>query len=245
MTLCIGALADGSTESPKIVISVDMLLGNDHHTTESFDKADLKLTDGLTALYAGPWEDMANLKRVLNRHAKSVPLTLDNYMGILIAAWKEFHAIPRASEANESATEPADSEAQCIIAGFIQGEPRIVRMDRTGIDSFPFFTAIGIGANHAEAILSWRNIQQYSSLEQVIYFVYEARCFGEMCRFVGGTRLIYIVSLNQAHKLDVDIVMAEGLNAMQGWFGKYGPRPVGYDLEFTPESIHRLRPEDY
>jgi hypothetical protein len=237
MTLCIAALADGSKDNPKIVLCSDMQLGDDYHITQTTMKTDIGFGETLTALYSGVWEDYTNLKRVLHRHVQSANLTLDNYRGTLLEAWKEFDSIPRGHD-------PSETDVQCLIAGFIEGEPRIIRVQKSGVDSFPFFASIGIGAYHADTIMSWRNIQQYSSLEQVLYFVYEGRRFGELSRHVGGTRITHVIGLDDG-KLQVDLVMADGLNVMEGWFQKYGPQSVGYDLKFPAGSFHRLRPEDY
>lgn len=234
MTLCIGAIADKHKSSPEVVICSDMLLGDDYHKVGTELKTDIEFSDTLAALYSGPWEDCANLKRVLLRKVRANPLTLDNYRGILADGWKEFDAISKGLSTYEST-------AQCLVAGFIEAEPRIIRIDRNGVDSFPYFASIGIGAYHSDTILSWRNITQYSSLEQVMYFVFEARLFGELCKDVGGTIIMHILRLNEAGALQADIVMAEGLNIMQGWFKTFGPKQVGYDLSFPPTAISRVK----
>jgi hypothetical protein len=238
MTLCIAALADGSTDDPKIVLCSDMQLGDDFHTTQTTMKTDIGFSETLAALYSGAWEDYINLKRVLLRHVRSTSLTLDNYRGVLLGAWKEFDNIPRGAE-------PTETDAQCLIAGFIEDQPRIIRVQKSGVDSFPFFASIGIGAYHAETIMSWRNIQQYSSLEQVLYFVYEGRRFGELSMHVGGTRITHVIGLDGERKLQADLVMGEGLQVMEGWFKKYGPQEVGYDLKLPEGSIHRLSSGEY
>src|SRR5579859_4701759 len=90
MTLCIAALADGCTDAPKIVLCSDMQIGDDYHITRTTMKTDIGFSETLAALYSGPWEDYMNLKRVLLRHVRSSSLTLDNYRGVLLGAWKEF-----------------------------------------------------------------------------------------------------------------------------------------------------------
>jgi hypothetical protein len=93
--------------------------------------------------------------------------------------------------------------------------------------------------------LSWRNIQQYSSLERVLYFVYEGRRFGELSMHVGGTRITHVLDLDGDGKLQAGTVMGAGLQVMEGWFKKYGPQEVGYNLKLPEGSIHRLRPGEY
>ncbi len=235
MTLCIAALANGCAKNPQIVFCSDMLMGDDYQSIETVAKSDVDFSETLAALYAGPWEDCANLKRVLLRTVRSRELTLDNYRGILSDGWKEFDAIPRS-------THTPETDAQCIVAGFIEGEPRIIRVQKDGVDTFPFYTVAGIGGYHADTILCWRKLTQYSSLEQVLYFLYEAKSFGELCKDVGLGTIMEILTLNENRTLQVDLVMAEGLNIMEGWFRKkFGPQHVGYDLSFTPTAISRIK----
>jgi hypothetical protein len=234
VTLCIAALADGDSEHPKIVLCSDMLLGDDYQHIETIIKTDLCFSDTLASLYSGVWEDATNLDRVLRRIVRSQALTLDNYRNVLAEGWKEFETT--------LAERASTTDAQCILAGFIEKEPRIIRIQRGSIDALPFFTSIGIGAYHADTIFSWRKITQFSSLEQVLYFMYEAKRFGELCRDVGKNTLMYVVSLTEAGAINADIVMAEGLNIMDAWFReRFGPRPVGYDLSFSPTSFHTVK----
>ena len=57
---------------------------------------------------------------------------------------------------------------------------------------------------------------------------------------VGVTKIIEILSLDDNGVLQKDLVMAEGLNTMEGWFRRFGPKELGYDLSFPPTAIHRL-----
>jgi hypothetical protein len=237
MTLCMAALADGHQDNPKIVICSDMLLGDEYQSTESEMKSDVGFSDTLAALYSGPWEDTMNLKRILLRAVRSKELTLDNYRGVLGDGWKEFDAIPRGFHDPET-------DAQCIVAGFIEGEPRIIRVQKDGVDTFPFYTVAGIGGYHADTILCWRHLTQYSSLEQVLYCLYEAKRFAGLCKDVGPGTIMQILSLDE-HRDDmqVDLVMYQGLNEMGRWFERFGPKPLTYDLSLPPEGLHRIKPD--
>lgn len=212
-----------------------MRLGDDYHGIETMTKSDIEFSDTLAALYSGPWEDCLNLKRVLLRSVRATQLTLDNYREVLSHAWKEFDAIFRGHEQPETDT-------QCIVAGFIEGEPRIIRIQKGGVDTFPFYAAIGIGAYHADTILCWRGITQHNSLEQILYFLYEARKFGGLCKDVGGTNIMQILTLDAENMLQVDIVLGSGLNVLEGWFQKLGPQKVGYDISIPEEYIVRIKP---
>ena len=235
MTLCLAAIANGEN-NPSVVICSDMRIGDEYQSVDTEVKSDIGFSDTLAALYSGTWEDCANLKRVLLRTVRAKELTLDNYRGVLAEGWKEFDAISRGMQTGESG-------AQCIIAGFIEGQPRIIRVQKDGVDTFPFYASIGIGAYHADTILCWRKITQYSSLEQVLYFLYEAKKFGGLCRDVGPGTLMYILRLSKQDTFDVDIVMGEGLSAMEGWFRDLGPKIVGYNLTLPQNAIHRIKPD--
>jgi hypothetical protein len=236
MTLCMAALADGHQDEPKIVLCSDMLLGDEYQSIETEVKSDVGFSDTLAALYSGPWEDCTNLKRVLLRTVRSKKLTLDNYRGVLREGWKEFDAIPRGDQKTET-------DVQCIVAGFIEGEPRIIRVQRDGVDTFPYHTVVGIGGYHADTILCWREITQYSSLEQVLYFLYEAKRFARLCKDVGPGTIMEILRLDEHGELQVDLVMGTGLQVMGDWFERFGPKEVGYDLSFPEGTIHRIKPD--
>jgi 20S proteasome alpha/beta subunit len=236
MTLCIAALADGYQDDPKIVLCSDMLLGNEYQSIETEAKSDVGFSDTLAALYAGTYEDSTNLKRVLLRTVRAKELTLDNYIGVLSDGWNEFDAIPRALPNSKS-------DAQCIVAGFIEGEPRIIRIEKEGVDTLPFCVAIGIGGYHADTVLSWRQITQYSSLEQVLYCLYEAKRFGRLCKDVGSGTIMEILRLDKQGEMQVDLVMHQGLNEMGRWFERFGPKDLAYDLTLPLEALHRIKPD--
>jgi hypothetical protein len=236
MTLCMAAIADLHSGNPRVVLCSDMLLGDEYQKIETEAKSDVGFSDTIAALYSGPWEHTMNLKRVLTRRVRATPLTLDNYRGVLQEGWEEFDQIPRGQH-------DAQTDAECIVAGFIEGEARIIRVKKDGVDTFPYHTVAGIGGYHADTILCWRKLTQYDSVERVLYYLYEAKRFGELCGDVGRGTIMEVLSLDQNGELQVDLVMGTGLTRMAKWFAMFGPRQVGYDLSFADAELHRMNPD--
>jgi 20S proteasome alpha/beta subunit len=233
MTLCIAALANDRAQ-PKIVLCSDQLLGDEYQSTDVTFKSDIGFSETLAAMFSGPWEDAQNLRRILMRKVNATELTLDNYRQIFSDGWKEFDAIFKGSENNET-------DAQCIVAGFIEAEPCIIRIDKSGVDTFPFFVAIGIGAYHADTILCWRKMNQFSNLERVLYCAYEAKQFGQMCKDVGLNTIMEILSLDGAGNFQVDYVKQRGIDFLEFWFKRLGPQAVDFhDDQFPPDGLHRI-----
>jgi 20S proteasome alpha/beta subunit len=229
MTLCIAAMAhDGGTR--KFVLCSDMLLGDDYQTIESEFKIDVGFSDTLASLYSGKWEDAMVLRRLLMKHANSEPLTLDNYQPLLLAGRDEFHKWLKRMKKK-------DSDAQCIIAGFIEGESVLVRVDASGVDSFPYWVTTGIGAYHAETVLAWRKMNQFSNLQRALYCAYEAKKFAELCKDVGKETLIEVISLTEAGGLRIEHGKYSLMKTLDQWFASYGPQAISHGLSLPADSF--------
>lgn len=232
MTLCIAALANDRTE-PKIVLCSDQLLGDEYQKTEMEFKSDIGFSDTLAAMYSGPWEDYMNLKRTLKRKVDKIPLTLDNYRQVLSDEWKEFDAIFRG--------DGKETDAQCIVAGFLEGEPRIIRIQKDGVDTMPFCVAIGIGGYHADTILSWRKITQFTNLEWVLYYVYEAKKFGELCSDVGKHTIMEVLSLDAKGHFQIDLLRQSGFDILEEWFKRFRPQQMTHLDRLPNSAFHRVK----
>ncbi len=64
-----------------------------------------------------------------------------------------------------------------LVAGFIERRPKIFCVDYRTVIEVPMFQSIGTGGPSADGMLRWRNPAQHWLLEDVIYFVYEAKRF--------------------------------------------------------------------
>jgi hypothetical protein len=232
MTLCIAALANDRSE-PKIVLCSDQLLGNEYQKTETEFKSDIGFSETLAAMFSGPWEDYMNLKRILMRRVNAVTLDLGNYREVLSEGWKEFDAIFR---------ENKETDVQCVVAGFLECEPVIIRVEKEGVGRVPFCAAIGIGGYHADTLLSWRKITQFTNLEWVLYYAYEAKKFGELCSGdVGERTIMEVLSLDVEGKFQIDLVRESGFEILEGWFKRFRPQPMTH-LDRLPESaLHRIK----
>jgi 20S proteasome alpha/beta subunit len=229
MSICIAAAAyDKGTH--KFVLCSDQLLGDEYNKIETEFKSDVGFSDTLASLYSGNWDEARVLKRLLMKHANSQPLTLDNYQPLLFAGRTEFHKWLKQMRKK-------DSDAQCIIAGFVEREPVLIRTDASGVDSFPYFVTTGIGAFHAETILDWRKMNRFVNLERALYCAYEAKKFAQLCQDVGRETLIEVISLTEDGKLRVELVRYSTINLLDKWFALYGPQQKPSGLALPKDSF--------
>jgi 20S proteasome alpha/beta subunit len=233
MTLCIATLANDRSEN-KLVLCSDQLLGDDLHSTETEYKTDIGFSESLASLYCGTWSDAEDLKRILKKHANLEPLTLSNYKRLLTDGLNEFAGLLKGIGKEES-------DAGCVIAGFVEGVPRIVRVDLEGVEVLPYFSAIGIGSYHANTILCWRKITQFTSLEWALYYVYEAKKFGELCKDVGKQTLIEVLSLDAEGVFHVDLVKQAGFEILEKWFERFRPQRMTHLDRFPATAFDRVR----
>ncbi len=229
MSVCI-ATAVYDKGQHKFVLCSDQLLGDDYQTIETEFKIDVGFSDTLASLYAGKWEDARELKRLLMKHANSEALTLDNCIALLTEGQKDFKKwLKRLAK--------KDSDAQCVIAGFVEKEPRIFQIDASVVESLPYFAAIGIGAYHAHTILSWRKMNQFVNLERALYCAYEAKKFAQLCKDVGQETLIEVISLAENGSLRIEHMRYSLIKTLDQWFASYGPQSVPYNLSLPSDSF--------
>jgi 20S proteasome alpha/beta subunit len=233
MTLCIAALANDRSEH-KIVLASDLKLGNELHSTEAEFKTDLGFSDTLAALYAGPWSEAQDLKRVLKTRANSEDLSLDNFQRKLTEGVDDFKGLM-------NGIGKQNSDAQCVVAGFIEERPTIACIDINGVEVLPYYAVIGIGAYHADTILAWRKLTWLSSLERTLYCVYEAQRFGQLCSDVGKETDMAVLSLDASGIMQVDAVQLEGKKTLESWFKKFGPQYIDLLSQESPkDGLYRI-----
>jgi 20S proteasome alpha/beta subunit len=132
-----------------------------------------------------------------------------------------------------------DLEAQLIIAGFIESSAEIYYTDRWGkARPADDFAVIGQGELLAEAILLRREQHKWSSLEQTLYNVYEAKKYSEGVGTVGKTTDLAVLTSAGMRRTSVDID-----NQLEKLFDKYGPKPIPDDLKFKGEYYFTSTPK--
>lgn len=229
MSVCIAAAAYDNGQQ-KFVLCSDQLLGDDYQTIDTEFKIDVGFSETLASLYSGNWDDARVLKRLLMKYANSEALTLDNYQPLLLAGRNEFHKWLKQMKKKES-------DAQCIIAGFVEQEPVLIRVDASGVDSFPYFVTAGIGAFHAETLLGWRKMNQFVNLERAVYCAYEAKKFAQLCKDVGQETLIEVISLTENGGMRVEHMRYSLIKTLDQWFRSYGPQSIPYNLSLPADSF--------
>src|ERR1700676_1475561 len=103
------------------------------------------------------------------------------------------------------------TDVELIVAGFIENTPRVIYVSQDGVLADPFFRAIGTGWPSADAMLRWRHITEHTHLYDAMYFLYEAKVFGETSPFVGKMTTMLVLEPKPDSSFVVHTVVTKGM----------------------------------
>jgi hypothetical protein len=230
MTVCIAALAKQRCRSV-VVLCCDWQVGHDCASWEAPVKFEDCLADGLTALCAGTLEHardyLRECKRALRQETSLTSLKLKEILR------STFQLLLGSLEKRGK----DGTDLQVYVSGFVEGEAVIIFADQSDAYEPPPWSAIGTGAASAEGILNWRlknsTPDPFSSLSEVLYYVYEAKRFGETSPHVGPITEMIIVAPPRENSSQpcLQFVSPEHLAFLEREYKKFGPHPLPYERE--------------
>jgi hypothetical protein len=185
MTLCIAAHSHlGGV--PRIVLCCDSLIGDQYGVSEAAFKCDLEFAHGLAALWAGTVEQVEDALPIFRARFREKLPRLDDCKEELFVGMKELKATLARRGLRRT-------DVQLVVAGFIEGTPRIIYVGADGVSGEPSYRTIGTGWPSADAILRWRHYTKHEFLHNAMYLVYEAKRFGETSPFVGKMTTMFVL----------------------------------------------------
>jgi hypothetical protein len=262
MTLCIAALAEVQTSSPKIVLCTDFKVSCDEFASESEFKARV-LSPQLVGLQADSpgrakelcllYQDYLErevLKPRLVAKQLNEPLVefksflADRYVGRCWGLkWQDFlgngerwfGAEEFAREKNIIANHPL--RVQMTIAGFIGLYPILLEVRDGELGWKTTCSVIGSGSYIAEPALHARNQTSAELLGRTLYNVYEAKKLSESSPYVGKQTGMYVLSPRDESSINFQPVSVTGMMALQALFDKFGPKPIEHPLKLAEDFL--------
>lgn len=228
MTLCLAAHAQHNLQ-PHIVLCSDCQIGDDISVWETTSKVNLYFQPGLAAMYAGDVEYAGDAVEILKSHLGGHPLRLKDYKEKLWSGIEEVKAAALRRGTRRF-------EEQFIMAGFIEDLPRIIYTTNKFVSSPEHFQCIGAGWQVADAMLRWRELTKQTSLQDALYFSYEAKRMAELSPHVGKKLTSMIVLKADGDHFGFKFVSPAGLEYLEEQFHEFGPRTFSPKAEF-PWSV--------
>ena len=228
MTLCIAAHAH-AVGPPRIVLCSDKAVGDEYGISEVAFKCDLEFGHGLAALWAGTTDQIEDVVPILRRSIDGRP-TLADYKEKLWEGMNESRAaLKRRGVEN--------TDVEVAVAGFIENKPRIVYVTQHGVVAEPFYRAIGSGWQFADSMLRWRHMTNQCFLNDALYFIYEAKRFGETSPFVGERTTMFVIEPREDSSFIVHTVGRKGVAFLESRFCQFGPQDYPFDNQFPGDGF--------
>lgn len=126
-------------------------------------------------------------------------------------------------------------DAELILAGFIGKHAEIYYTDSKGVARAAYhFAVVGEGEYIASASLLRREQQDWLSLEETLYNVFEAKTLAERVGSVGKDTDMHVLSIGgrRLTSLELDKQLEE-------MFKKYGPQPLPEQIKFEGEYYYK------
>jgi len=235
MTVCIAAHAVFN-RNPKIVLCCDTQVGDDLSTSRSDCKWEWYFGDGLASLMSGTVEHgtaLVNTCKAKLRDSKWK--TLADLREELRAANDQFKAdLFRAGKKQKH-------DVQIIVSGFVERSPVIVVLDHSGTTVHQTHAAVGSGGWNADMILRWREKHEpfqpfRSTLNDIVYRVYEAKQFGELSPHVGKETVMMVLGLPPVKEhLEIEFIGPHQEEFLSREFSRYGPQLLPQQREQIPD----------
>lgn len=238
MTLCIAAHAMNHRDiTNQIVFCCDALIGDSASTTEDATKWNF-IQDRVVAMYSGTKDHADDAIDIYTSRLKASPLTKADCKEQIYVGFKEFKERLKLRGVKRT-------DLELIIAGFIEGEPRIFYASAHGVQGIHEFVAIGSGALVADAMLRLRKPSSRMDSSQIMYFVYEAKKLGEASPHVGQN-ITEMWIMEERHpsgsnklRFEWKRLHKDGLDHLQSQFARFSFQPfTGTVHDFPWKSLH-------
>ena len=266
MTICIAAACKDGTE-PKIVVCTDSKTSSVLGSAEIAHKC-VWLTEGWACLTAGIESDILALVRLYNilfkdennRKAENIDSTIKNALYQRRQDLSDEYIKHRFSISHDEfiifgkeklppevffdATQKVSQielNADLIITGFIDKAPEIYYTDSRGnCRAASHFAVVGEGEYIASSALLRRKQNDWISLEDTLYNVFEAKKLSESIGSVGHSTYMAVIPDDGSASL-TSLELDRQLNE---WFIKYGPQPLPYKPKFEGNYYNNRKPND-
>lgn len=130
--------------------------------------------------------------------------------------------------------------ASLILAGFIDGEPEIYYTESDGVArAANHFAIIGEGEYVAASALLRRQQDDWTSFENTLYHVWEAKKLSEAVGSVGRTTFMSVISKDGSRRL----TSLELESQLESAYKKYGPQKVPKKLVFDGDYYYKRKTE--
>jgi len=225
MTLCIAVKCQDMGEQ-RVVCCFDAQVGNDEYGTETEQKWH-QLTPSICAMYAGRWDLARDVIKIYKSKLKRSKITTQNYRSVLRKPMDSFFV--------DDSFEP-DGDVDLLAVARVDGDLRIVQINRRSITVERDFYAVGTGAPSATALLKWRKVSPRTDLNAALYFAYEAKRIGEVSPFVGKI-MTYLYVLNvKSTPIIEQILTTHEVTQLAEAFKRFGPQEFDYAWRLSPAA---------
>ena len=229
MTLCIAAHTN-LRGHPRIALCFDSLIGNEYGVSEAVYKCDREFAQGLVALWAGTLDQVQDALPVFRARFAARPPRLADCKEELWVGMKEFRAALGRRGVKRT-------DVQLIVAGFVEGSPRIICVEQDGVRAEPSYSVIGTGWPSADAMLRWRRLTKYTHLYDALYFLLEAKKFAETSPFVGKMTTMHALEPAQDNSFVGQTVSDKGMEFMHDRLNQFFLQPVPLEEAFPLDGL--------
>ena len=132
-----------------------------------------------------------------------------------------------------------ECKAQLILAGFVQGRPRIFQFAYWGVSYCDQYAAIGEGAYLAAPLLQYRNQADYDTMTSTLYKLFEAKKLAEVYDSVGSQTDMFILlpDPQNANSTAQSVILPKGIEFLKRRFLNKGPRPLQPMHDFPQDGL--------
>jgi hypothetical protein len=237
--------------SSAIALCSDSLASNDYTSTEHVPKWEL-LPSHFVVMFAGPLSAAKELLEVVRTQLCTIPADTTT----LVEALRQSVQIQKARLANAhvgatlgisyqdfrkhgkawfledvcrqvtSEIEAIRLEVELIVAGFINREATIVKVQYDRVSISDNFATIGAGSFLAEASLMQRDYVAIGDVNHAAYLAYEAKRLGERAPGVGRQTSVMSMTLDREAGPVLNVLKLEHLAVLDEQFKRFGPQDV-------------------
>lgn len=260
VTVCIGAICDHTSSDASIVLCADTRVGVPAYGSSDAGSKFVSVRPGVHAAIAGT---VARAHELIDRYRQflgDAPIdritALDRFRypaymqkTILVdeyfrRTWSVTRAeylngilshLPLANQDHIARTiQDIGLEASLIIATFIEGHPRLFTVSENGVVAEDHgFTTIGSGATIAYSALCQRQYDQWFSLPQALYAVYEAKRLSQSEPSVGPKTQMYVMSSDGGGYPASEKALAD----LDKYFKRLGPKKISDNLRLPGSTM--------
>lgn len=213
------------------MLCADMQTGDSVSATEKTFKIDADFAHGLVALFAGTTSDVWELLRLCKERIGSNPASWQEVKEGLWAGMEELK-----QRLSRTRKKSPGTDALLLVCGHLEMGIDILYLDREGAYSIDEFAAIGCGSQVADSILRWRvantRVVLSHNLDDIIYYVYEAKRLAEISPDVGKLVDMRIGCVTSTGFFATSSLSPRHLDFLMDEFAKYGPQCLPEKREY-------------